>query len=111
MHDAALTDEEIWQNWYRGSGFKQQMEGFPPDKQSQADHITESTRKMIIENDRPTADAQLRKALWWASEWMWKTHDDLTLDCNCGGWLSDRLDELAKAAGIEPWPEEGTQHA
>lgn len=52
---------------------------------------------------QPVADAQLRKALTWVSEWMYKTHDKITLDCNCGGWLSDHLYDEAKAAGIDPW--------
>lgn len=62
--EAKLTDEEIWNNWYKGSGFEAQMQTFPPDKLGQRASIMESTRKMIIENDRISSDAATEKA--WA---------------------------------------------
>ena len=53
---------------------------------------------------RAVSDAATRKALTWAGETISDEHVELTLDWGCGGWLANRLEELARELGIEPWP-------
>lgn len=79
---AKLTDHELWNNWYEGSGFKKQMETFPDDKLAERDHIVEQTRKMIIENDRGASDAAAEKA--------WHSRDAEVAD------LQDQVKELVE---------------